>query len=309
MKRRQLGNTGLDVSILGFGASGLGSVFGDYDESEGIRTVHEALDLGINLIDVSPYYGATKAETVLGKSLKSIPRDQYYLSTKAGRFGVDDFDFSASRIMSSVDESLQRLGVDYLDFLHLHDIEFVDLRYIIEESIPALYRLKEQGKIRFCGISGYPLKIFGKILDQAPVDTILTYCHYSLNDTSLLDQLDYLESKGVGIINASPLSMGLLTKRGEPDWHFADDTIKAACRKAAAHCAAKGEDIAKLAIQFSTANERIPTTLVSSVKPENIRNNVRWLEEDMDVTLLQEVQEVLRPIHNRTWLSGREENN
>src|SRR5437763_17112478 len=106
MEYRPLGNTGLQVSALGYGASPLGSVFRPIDEAEGIRTVHLALDLGINFIDVSPYYGLTKAETVLGKALATVPRDRFTLATKVGRYGENDFDFSAARVMASVDESL-----------------------------------------------------------------------------------------------------------------------------------------------------------------------------------------------------------
>ncbi len=309
MKYRILGNTSLSTSVLSFGASSLGSVFRDIDEAEGIRTVHEALDLGINLLDVSPFYGLTKAETVLGKALEGIPRDKYILSTKAGRYGEDEFDFSPARIIRSVDESLQRLKLNYIDILHLHDIEHVDINRVIEESIPTLYMLKEQGKIRFHGISGLPLKIYPTVMDRVQVDAMITYCHYSINDTSLLDLLPYLEEKKAGVINASPLSMGLLTHRGTPSWHPATSEIKEVCKKAAAYCAARGAELAKLAVQFSVENERIPTTLVGTANPENIRKNVQWIEEPMDRELLLEVQQILQPVLNKTWPSGRLENN
>jgi L-galactose dehydrogenase len=309
MEYRTLGNTGLSTSILSFGASSLGSVFRNIDEAEGIRTVHEALDLGINLLDVSPFYGLTKAETVLGKALEGIPRDKYILSTKAGRYGEDEFDFSSARITRSVDESLLRLKLNYIDILHLHDIEHVDINRVIEESIPTLYKLKEQGKIRYHGISGLPLKIYPTVMDRVKVDAMITYCHYSINDTSLLDLLPYLEDKKVGVINASPLSMGLLTNRGTPSWHPATSEIRDVCKKAAAYCAARGADIAKLAVQFSVQNERIATTLVGTANPENIRKNVQWIEEPMDHELLLEVQQILQPVLNKSWPSGRLENN
>ncbi|MHA6480910.1 aldo/keto reductase [Paenibacillus sp. strain BS8-2] len=304
MEYRQLGHTGLAVSQLSFGASSLGSVFRETDDNEGIRTVHAALDAGINLIDVSPYYGATKAETVLGQAIAQTSRDRFYLSTKAGRYGDNTFDFSAGRIVTSLEESLGRLRTDYVDMLFLHDIEFVEPAIIIEEAIPALHRLKEQGKIRFAGICGLPLALFEELLPQAQIDVIISYCHYSLNDTSLLRLLPLLDQHGVGLINASPLSMGLLGTRGAPDWHPADPELKAACLRAAARVAERGEDIAKLAIQFSTSDERIPTTLVSTANPLNIARNAAWTDEPMDLELLEEVLEMLGPIHNRTWVSG-----
>lgn len=309
MKYRKLGNTGLDVSTLSFGASSLGSVFRQTDDNEGIRTVHAAIDSGINYIDVSPYYGLTKAESVLGRAVRQIPRDTFLLSSKAGRYGENSFDFSAARILASVEESLARLHTDYLDILFLHDIEFVPAQIILEEAVPALYELKKQGKIRYCGISGLPLKLFDTLLPQIEVDAILSYCHYSLNDTSLLDLLPLLAQRKVGLVNASPLSMGLLSNRGTPDWHPASKELQATCWKAVEYCSSQGMDIAKLAIQFSTENEDIPTTLVSTANPDNIINNAAWTEEPIDRALLKEVREILKPIHNESWKSGREEYN
>ncbi|MDQ0115698.1 aldo/keto reductase [Paenibacillus harenae] len=301
MQYRALGNTGLNVSALSFGASSLGSVFKNIDEKEGIRTVHEALDLGINLIDVSPYYGLTKAESVLGKALKTVQRDRFILSTKAGRYGENEFDFSADRIFRSVEESLDRLNTDYIDILHLHDIEFGNLDQIIKESIPALQKLKEQGKIRFTGITGFPLHIFPAVLEQIHVDAIISYCHYSLNNNRLLELLPLLQEKGVGLINASPISMGLLSKQGPPDWHPATEEIKSACLAAAKLCQERGKDLSKLAIQYSVANPTIPTTLVGTANPDNIMKNAAWINEPIDLDLFQDVQHILRPILNRSW--------
>lgn len=301
MKYRKLGNTGLEVSVLSYGASSLGSVFRDINEQEGIKTVHEAINNGINLIDVSPYYGLTKAETVLGKALIEIPRDKYLLSSKAGRYGEDEFDFSKQSILTSVENSLKRLQTDYLDFLFLHDVEFGSFEEVIEEGIPALQQLKEQGKIRHFGVSGLPLSIFERVLDQVDLDIILSYCHYSLNDQSLLDILPLLEERKVDLINASPLSMGLLGTRGVPEWHPASEEIKRVCRKALAHCENKGENLSKLAIQYAVSHERIPTTLVSTASMENIQNNIKWINEPINDELLEEVLAILAPIHNKTW--------
>lgn len=313
MRTRQLGSTGLDVSILGFGASSLGSVFREIDEDEGIRAVHAALDGGMNLIDVSPFYGLTRAETVLGKALRQIDRDRYILATKCGRYGHDlpDFDFSADRITRSIDESLERLGVDHIDIFQAHDIEFGDLEQVIGETIPAMQRLKEAGKCRFIGITGLPLRVFTHVLGHVgpgTLDTILSYCHYELNDTSLLSILPALEALGVGVINASPIGMGLLTQRGTPDWHPAPQALKERCRQAVRHCEQRGTNIIKLAMQFAVAEPRIATTLVGSGNPKNIQANLRWIDEPMDEPLLAEVLRILAPMQNTTWPSGHKVN-
>ncbi|MFX3634226.1 MAG: aldo/keto reductase [Candidatus Pristimantibacillus sp.] len=308
MKYRKLGNTGLEVSVLSFGASSLGSVFRDTNEEEAIRTVHTAIDAGINYIDVSPYYGLTKAEAILGKAIRDLPRDKFLLSTKAGRYGSDVFDFSEKRIFSSLEESLRRLNTDYIDMMFLHDLEFVSATEA-QEAIPALQKLKQQGKIRYFGISGLPLELFEKWLPNSDIEVILSYCHYSLNDTSLLELLPLIEKQGVGLVNASPLSMGLLSTRGTPDWHPASERLKEVSLQAAQYCADKGVDIAKLAVQYATANERIPTTLVSTANPANIRRNAEWTDEPIDEQLLAEVLALLEPVHNETWVSGSNEYN
>lgn len=311
MQRRPLGHTGLDVSILSFGASSLGGVFRETSDAESVRTVHTALDLGINFIDVSPYYGATRAETVLGKALRGVRRDRYFLATKVGQYGEGQFDFSAARVTRSLDESCARLGVDFIDLLQCHDIEFAALDQVVDETLPALMRLKQQGRIGHIGITGLPLKIFPAVIDRVPagtVETVLSFCHYELNDSSLESLLPYFAEKHVGVINASPTGMGLLTPRGVPSWHPAPPSLVAGARRAVEYCASVGADIVKLAIQFAIAQPEIATTLVGSANPENIRRNVAYVREPIDVELMAKVLELLRPIHNHNFTRGRPEN-
>ena len=310
MEYRELGNTGMKVSALSFGASSLGGgIFRDVEESASLRTVALALEHGINFIDVSPFYGLTRAESVLGKALRGVDRNTYYVATKVGRYGDHDFDFSAERVLASVDESLGRIGVDYVDIIQAHDIEYGDVAQIVGETLPALHRVLEMGKARFVGVTGYPLKVFKLILDGAAVDTVLSYNHYSLNDTTLLELLPFFEKSGVGVINASPLSQGLLTVRGTPSWHPAPAEVKRACMEAAVYCKQRASDLAKLAVQFSVRNPQIATTLVGTADPVNLKRNLEWIEEPYDEALAAEVNEILRPIRNQTWLVGRAENN
>jgi aryl-alcohol dehydrogenase-like predicted oxidoreductase len=311
MQYRALGNTGLKVSALSFGASPLGGAFRDVDESEALRAVHLSLEKGINFVDVSPFYGLTKSETVLGKALRTIPRGTYMLSTKVGRYGHEpkDFDFSAKRVTASIDESLARLHVSYVDVLLAHDVEFGSLDQVINETIPAMQKIKQAGKTRFIGISALPLKCFQYVSDRVALDVILSYCHYSLNDTALEGLVPQLKAKKIGIINASPLSMGLLSQRGAPDWHPAPANVKAQCALAAEHCQKRGASIEKLAVQYAISNPQIATTLVGSANPRNMERNIAWASEPIDQTLLTEVLEILKPIHDVTWPSGRAENN
>nr|WP_320119894.1 aldo/keto reductase [uncultured Marinifilum sp.] len=307
MEKRKLGKTDMELSTLSFGASSLGGVFHDIDQSEAVRTVHEAVDNGMNFIDVSPYYGYTKAETVLGKALKTMDRSSYYLSTKVGRFGLNNenhWDYSAKRTMESIDESLTRMNVDYVDILNVHDVEFSDVNQVINETLPTLQKIVEQGKARYVGITGLPLELLQKVIKQVGpgvVDSILSFCHYSINDDALLDYVPFFKENNVGVINASPLSMGLLSHRGAPAWHPAPQELLDACKKAADFCESKGERIEKLAIQYSIAHPDITTTLVSSAKPKNILENIKWANEPINLELLEEVKEILKPVHRLTW--------
>ncbi len=311
MHYRQLGRTGLRVSVLSYGASPLGNAFRPIDDNEGIRTVRTALDLGINFLDTSPHYGATKSETVLGRALQGVPRDSYFLATKVGQYGEGNFDFSAARVTQGFEESCRRLGTDYIDVLHCHDIEFADLGQIVDETLPALVKLRDAGRVGHLGLTGLPLGIFPAVLGRVPAGTvaaILSFCRYCLNDTGLESLLPGLHEKGVGVINASATGMGLLTERGAPAWHPAPPAIKDGCRRAVDYCAAVGADITKLAIQFAVQHPGIATTLVGTASPENIRKNAACAEAPIDPELMAKVLKVLKPIHNHNFTRGRPEN-
>jgi len=202
------------------------------------------------------------------------------------------------------------LGLDYVDILHVHDVEHGDLDQIINETIPAIRRLKQQGKVRYIGISGYPLKALKYILERTELDVILTYAHYTLHDNTLLDAIPFLKSRGVGIINAAPLALGLLTQKGPPDWHLATDKIKKVCREAAEYCKEQGVDIAKLAIQYAIDQEDVSTLLVGISNVRDLEKNIAWIEEPINnPELLKKVETVLEPIHNNVWVAGRLVNN
>src|SRR5688572_6612723 len=309
MQTRPLGNTGLRLPLLSFGASSLGQEFRKVDLTEALQSVHVALDLGMNFIDTSPYYGRGMSEVLLGFALREVPRDRYLLGTKLGRYSGVHFDFSARRVVESVDVSLERMRVDHLDIILCHDIEFVDMRQIVDETLPALRKIQKQGKVRFVGISGYPMKIFRYVLDRADLDVVLSYNHYTLQNTMLADLVPYLKGKGVGIMNAAPFSARLLTNAPLPKWHKATPQVRDVCRRAAEHCAKQGVDIAKLALQYSVANPDMATCIVGSANPENVKNWAKWAAEPMERKLLTEVLEILQPIHNWFYIEGRPENN
>ena len=311
MKYNLLGRTGLMVSRLSYGASALGGVFRSVQESEAVSAVHTALDCGINYFDVAPAYGGQRAETVLGRALKGIPRDKYFLSTKVGKYtspdgyGADTFDFSESRIRASLKESAARLGTDYFDIIHLHDFEYQQRRHVeqaLTEGLKTLQTLKREGLIGAAGCGVYPMELWQRILRDYEFDVILTHNHYLLNETRLLELLPLAQHKNIGVINASPFGMGMLTERGPANWHPATPEIRAVFRRAAEFCRSQGTDISQLALQFASQHPEIPTTMFSSASAESIRRNVQWHEDPLDPALLAQVQKLLQPVFNRQWV-------
>jgi len=310
MKYNPLGKTGINVSRLSFGASALGGVYGPVDEATGIRAVHTALDLGINYFDAAPAYGGTVAETVLGKALRGIPRDRYYLSTKVGKFtrpgayGQDTLDYSRARLRASLDESARRLGTDYFDLVHLHDFEYQHRQHTewaLSEGVQTLLELKKEGRLGNVSFGIYPMDLWHRICNTLPADAGLVHNHYTLSDTRALELLPVARQKGIGIINGAPFGSGLFSDREAPEWHPATEADRRLIREAAAFCEGRGVPISKLALQFSSQHANFPTTLFSSSHPEFVRRNVQWHEELFDPELLAAVQSILKPVINKQW--------
>ena len=310
MQTRPLGSTGLDVPILAFGASSLGQEFRRVTVDEALLSVRTALECGMRLIDTSPFYGRGMSEEVLGWALREIPRDDYLLCTKLGRYDLAHFDFSARRVAESIDVSLHRLGTDHLDIALCHDIEFVPMQHVVDETLPALRKAQAAGKVRCIGFSGYPQKIFPFICDQTDVDCVLSYNQYTLQNTRFADEtIPYLKSKHVGVMNAGPFSARLLTDAPLPAWLKEPEEVKAAARQAAELCRNRGSSIAKLALQFSLANPDIATTIAGSANPANIRAWAEWAAEPIDAALLADVQQIFAPVKNIGHIEGLPENN
>ena len=310
MQTRPLGTTGLEVPILSFGASSLGQEFRRVTLEEALGSVRAALDCGLNLFDTSPFYGRGMSEVLLGVALRDVPRSHYLLCTKLGRYDLAHFDFSAARVAESVDVSLHRLGTDHLDIVLCHDIEFVPLQQIVNETLPALRQAQAAGKVRLIGFSGYPQKIFPYICDQADVACVLNYNQYTLQNTRFADEtIPYLEARGIGVMNAGPFSARLLTDAPLPAWLKEPEEVKAAARRAAERCREQGSSLAKLALQFAIANPRIATTVAGSANPANVRAWAEWAAEPINEELLGDVQAIFAPVQNMGHVEGLPENN
>jgi L-galactose dehydrogenase len=308
MEYRQLGTSGIEVSTIGFGAAPLGDVYGRVDVAETTAAVHEAIDNGITLFDVSPYYGLTLAESRLGEALVGW-RDKVVLATKCGRYGAKEFDFSAASITKSCEDSLRRLKTDRLDVLQAHDVEFGDADQIVTETIPVLRRLQEQGKVRVIGITGLSLKNLASIAERAQVDCMITYCRYNLMISDMNDVLlPVAKEKSIGLINASPLHMGVLTEGGVPEWHPSSLEIRAIGQQVVTLCKARGVSAPLVALRYCLDHPYVSSTLVGMASRELVRANLKALDYRIEPELLAKIEAIVRPVHNQIWDSGLAEN-
>merc|ERR1711872_579750 len=263
MKYTQLGQTDMIVSQVAIGGSVIGGCYpNEATIKEMSQTVITALKSGLNWIDTSPYYG--NSETILGSILAEVPRNVYYLATKVGR-SENGFDFSAEAVTKQFHSSLDKLGVQYVDLIQVHDFESCsDPSQILHETFAALDLIRLSGKARYIGITGYPLSEFKEVLDNTSirVDTVLSYARNIFTDSSLQDHIEYFIKKGVGIISGSPTGMGLLTNAGPPDWHPATDNLKNFCREAGKYCKDRGVELGKLSVFHCLQFEGIHTTVL-----------------------------------------------
>ncbi|KAI9497564.1 NADP-dependent oxidoreductase domain-containing protein [Zychaea mexicana] len=317
-------------SELGFGA---GALSGTYDKIEShwpVEACREALRGGINVFDTSPYYGAS--EFVLGDALEAVrdefPRSTYYIQTKVGRYGVTtkDFDYRAERILDSVKESMRRLRTDYLDLVLCHDVEFVDFQDVVGPggALEALFKLKAEGKIKYVGCSAYPLPVLLKIAEHQaakgqPLDVILSYCHYTLQNTKLAEYTPKFRAAGVRYVaNASPLGMALFRDAGPPQWHPAHAELRNAAKQSAEYAKENGLNISELASMFAFTGRdifQLNTTYIGLENKEDVQKalaawkRVKDREQDLEkpteteTKVLDKVRELLATYKDYSWQS------
>ncbi len=309
LEKRKLGRTAIEVTSLGFGASSIGAEFGQFDIAKSLDAVRTAVDAGINLIDTAAYYGRGMSEVLLGQILPAYRRESLVVSTKLGRYAPKHFDFSAKRVAESIDVSLERMRLDYLDLVFCHDIEYADVQQVIDETLPALRRQVEKGKVRYVGISGYPMRNFQRVIPTGLLDCVITYNHYTLQNDMALQWQGLAQQHGVGVINAAPFSARLLTDLPLPVWHKAPESVRAVAAKASAWCKARGTSIEKLALQFSVSHPGFASCLVGSAIPAEVSQWIAWIQEPIDQELIDGVRAELAPIRNWYYIEGRPENN
>lgn len=299
----------MPVSRFGFGASSFAHAIQPYQVKQSVQVVEQALAAGINYFDVAPYYGHGRAERVLGEALKNIPRDQFFISSKVSRMQKYAFSCHGAAIIKSVETSLKSLSVEYLDIVFCHDVEFIDKRFVLHEILPALQQLRQQGKLKYIGVSAYPLEYLSTFSALPEVDVILSYCHHCLYNTRLLDYLPQFQQQQTAVINAAPFAMSLLTRAGAAAWHPATIEVKRHCQSIVASLMDQGVAIEHVCIQHDLRCQQLVSTLVGIQHSRQLQQIIHWIETPLSDDLINEVVNRFAAIKNYSWHSGKRSNN
>ncbi|XP_044728708.1 L-galactose dehydrogenase-like [Chrysoperla carnea] len=318
MKYVPLGDTGLIVSQIGIGGTCFSSLFGEYDEAEAIATIHQALKSGINYIDTAPYYGQGSSEELIGKALKTVPREAYYIATKVGRYGVKNFndksdtgfDYTAKRTLQSVEHSLKLLGINAVDVIQIHDIEFPEtIDTVLNECLPTLEEhVVNKGKARFIGVTGYPVSVLKDCVARSKVkiSSIISYARFTLIDDTLSEYLEFFKENNVVVINAAIFQMGLLSNDGPQPWHPAHEKTKQICKQAGDYCKAHGIELGQLALYHALTKQPGPPLHLIGMNNRNIlQSNLEVIHNsisDKHLEVLKEINEkFFSKVEHRHW--------
>ncbi|KAI7972261.1 hypothetical protein EIK77_003685 [Talaromyces pinophilus] len=293
--------------ILG-GAGFSYQVYPDPNISQVRQVLRQAFNLGLRAIDTSPYY--EPSEELIGQAISEpdfanrYPRDQYIIMTKVGRLGADRFDYSPSWVRCSVNRSLERLHVDYLDVVFCHDIEYVTEEAALD-AIGILLEFVREGKVRYIGASSYRidllLQLAQSVLDRygRPLDVVQNWAQMTLQNNRLeTDGLKNFRDLGISCVcNASPLTLGLLRSNGVPvgslgDFHPAPAALRTAALRAADYVAEQGESLAALALRYAIWRARATSTSDFQVSTITGIGSTKELDEN-----ILAISQILLPTH------------
>ena len=312
LEKVPLGRSGLSVTRLGLGCASIGGLYGDIPDDQAIAVVRRALSLGLNLLDTAPLYGSGKSELRLGQALAGVPRDRYVLSSKVGRVLVPTkrdpqvgafndpapyqpvFDFSYDGVMRSFAASLNRLGVDRIDILHIHDPDN-HWQEAIDGAYPALDELRGEGVIRAVSAGMNQWEMLARFAREGDFDCFLLAGRYSLLDQSALDELLPLcVKKNIGILAGGTYNSGILAKGAHPgatyNYQEAPPEIAAKAKALEAVAARHQVDLRAAASQFVFAHPAITCIIPGTRRPERVQENFDLLSQEIPASFWAELR-------------------
>ena len=306
MEKKQLGSSDLFVTPLCFGGSTLGNMPDTYgyevDDARAEATLQAIFEGPVNFLDTSNNYGFGRSEERIGRAIRNLGGlpEGFVLSTKLDR-DMETGRFDADRVRQSVEESLNRLGLDTVPLLHLHDPEHArDLREITIEggAIDTLFKLKEDGIAQSVGLAMGRLDIMEPLLRDYPFDALISHNRWTLLNRSAGPMFDEAHDRGIAILNAAPYAGGVLAKGSAEmprvTYQPATDETLAPVRAVEGICARYGVSPGAAAIQFSMNDTRVTSTIVGVSKPDRVAQTLAWASEPIPKDCLDELSR-LRP--------------
>lgn len=301
MKQNAIANTGLSVTPIGFGASGLGDMPDTYGysvtEDRARATVRSIFEGPVNFLDTSNNYGFGRSEERIGaviREMGGLPKG-FVLSTKLDR-DMETGRFDAARVWQSVEESLTRLSLDTIPLLHLHDPEHArDLGEITEAggAIDALFRLKEEGLTKAVGLAMGRLDIMEPILREYPFDALISHNRWTLINRSAGRMFDNARARGIAVLNAAPYAGGVFAKGSAEmprvTYQIANAAKLEPVRAVEQLCRQHGVAPGAAALQFSMQDERVASTIVGVSKPERVQQTIDWASENIPDAFWEEL--------------------
>jgi D-threo-aldose 1-dehydrogenase len=305
MNRNAVGRTGVQVTEIGFGGAPLGNLYTAIDDDTGYAAVHAAWDGGVRYFDSAPHYGLGLSERRLGVALRDKPRDDYVVSTKVGRllvenrsptgsdlesggFAVPDdltrhYDYSRDGVRRSLDASLERLGLDRVDIVYVHDPED-HMDQAVREGVPALARLRDEGVIGAIGAGMNFVAPLLRFVTETDVDAVMLAGRWTLADRTGAPLLAACEERSVSLVAAAPYNSGLLARAYPPEdsnfnYQQAPADVIAFARALADCCAAAGSTLPQAALQFPLQHPAVPTVVVGMRTETQARGNLGWAAE------------------------------
>ncbi len=294
-----VGQTSLSVTAIGLGTAPLGVFFANVSEKQAIETVEYALQNGVTFLDTAPWYDAHLVETRVGMALKGVPRDSYVLATKVGRyFDADNkphLDFSRDGIQRSIEGSLQRLGVDRVDILHLHAPEGEHhYRIAVDEGYPLLAEMRQQGVIKAIGVGENYWEPLVDWARDAACDCFLLAGRYTLLEQDALNALNQFHQQRISIFGAGIYNTGILAKGADAGaWYqykSAPPEILDKVRRIEAICQQHGVSLQSAAVQFVNAHPAITALIIGAESPQQLQESITAYTESIPSIFWQDLR-------------------
>jgi D-threo-aldose 1-dehydrogenase len=305
MERRRIGDTGVEVTVLGLGGAGLAGLYQAVSDDEAAATVRRAVERGVGYFDTAPHYAAGRGERRLGAALTGDP----VISTKVGRMlvplapgeppepaGFADppplrrvWDWSAEAILRSLDESLERLGVDHVDIVFLHDPDDHE-EEVYASAYPALAALRDQGVVRAIGAGMNQSAMLARFVERLDLDVVLCASRYTLLDRSAEeDLLPACERRGTSVVVGGVYNTGLLAGGSRYDYDRASPEVLARVARLEEVCAGHGVPLRAAALRFPLRHPAVVSVLAGCRSAAEVDDNADLLELDIPDALWDDV--------------------